>query len=319
LLEVARDEIESYCEYYGLEPRFDRSNLDTTYFRNWLRHEVLPLLATHNPRVKEVLRRSARVIADDYALLRSLLAETWPVLVIEDEPARIVFELEGWRALPPSLQRSTIREAVHRLRHSLRDISFLHVENAMRVARNGETGDRSSLPGGLMLSVAYDRLLIGEIPALPRSPDWPMLPATSQSLSVRVPGRTELPGSEWVLEAELLEANHLPVAWKCKPVPWAEVLDAQSAGRNLWLRTRAPGDRFHPLGMQGHTVKLGDFLTNQKVPRHLRDRLPLLVREREIVWVCGLRLDERFRVRDQTTQVLVLAFRRASESSSWGV
>jgi tRNA(Ile)-lysidine synthase len=66
-------------------------------------------------------------------------------------------------------------------------------------------------------------------------------------------------------------------------------------------------------------VKLGDFLTNQKVPRHLRDRLPLLVREREIVWVCGLRLDERFRVRDQTTQVLVLAFRRASESSSWGV
>ena len=315
LLEVTREQIESYCEHYGLEARFDRSNLDTTYFRNWLRHEVLPLLATHNPNVKEVLRRSAQVIADDYALLRSLLAESWPGLVLEDAPERIVFDLERWRALPTSLQRSTIREAVHRLRYSLRDISFLHVENAMRVARNGATGDRSTLPDGLMLAVAYDRMLIGEAPVLPRTPDWPLLPAGSQGLAVRVPGRTELPGSEWVLETQLLEATHLSAAWASNPVPWTEVLDAELAGRDLWLRTRAPGDQFHPLGMQGHTVKLGDFLTNEKVPRHVRDCLPLLVREQAIVWVCGLRLDERFRVRDQTTQVLALAFLRRPEPS----
>lgn len=315
LLEVTRDEIEAYCGYYGLKPCFDRSNLDRTYFRNWLRHEVLPLLATHNPNIREVLRRSARVIADDYALLRSLLDETWPRLALEDEPDRIAFRLEEWRALPASLQRSTIREAVHRLRRSLRDISFLHVENAVHVARHGATGNHSTLPGGLMLAVTYDRLVIGEAPALPISPDWPLLPAGSQGRAIRIPGRTELPGSEWVLRAELLKADQLPSTWASNPEPWTEVLDAESAGRTLWLRTRMPGDQFQPFGMQGHTMKLGDFLTNQKVPRHLRDCLPLLVREQEIVWVCGLRLDERFRVRDQTTQVLFLAFLRETEAS----
>lgn len=313
LLEVTRHEIEAYCAYYGLEPRFDRSNLDTTYFRNWLRHTVLPLLASHNPNVKEVLRRSAQVVAGDYALLRALLEERWPLLVLEEEPKRIVFDLDAWRALPISLQRSTIREAVHRLRRTLRDISFVHVENAVRVARDGTTGDRSTLPAGLLLSVDYDALVVASGTAPPDLPDWPLLSAGPRSEALRIPGDTRLPGSEWVLQSQLLDASDLPLEWATNTDPWAEVLDAESAGRNLWLRTRAPGDRFQPLGMKGHTVKLGDFLTNQKVPRHLRDRLPLLVRDGEIVWVCGLRLGERFRVHDETDRVLALKFLRRTE------
>ncbi len=155
LLQVTRTEIEDYCDLHGLEPRFDRSNLDTTYFRNWMRHRVLPLLAEHNPNISEVIRRSATVIADDYALLRSLLEDTWSRVVVEEstliEPSRspgerIVFDLARWRALPIGLQRSTLREAIHRLRRSLRNINFLHVENALLVARDGTTGDQATLP-----------------------------------------------------------------------------------------------------------------------------------------------------------------------------
>jgi tRNA(Ile)-lysidine synthase len=315
LLEVPRHEIQAYCEYYGLEPRFDRSNLDTTYFRNWLRHKVLPLLATHNPNVKEVMRRSAQLIADDYALLRTLLEETWAdVVVKEDEPDRIVFDLDAWRPLPISLQRSTIREAIHRLRRSLRDISFLHVENAVRVACWGATGDRSTLPCGLMLTVGYDTLEVASVAAPLSFPDWPLLPSGSQSQQIHIPGNTPLPGSEWVLEAQLFRADQLPPQWASNPDPWSEVLDAELTGSNLALRTRIPGDKFQPLGMNGHTVKLGDFLTNQKVPRHLRDHLPLLVRSEAIVWACGQRLDERFRIRGQTTQVLAVRFLRRTQA-----
>lgn len=309
LLDVTRSEIEAYCRYHGLEPRFDRSNLDTTYFRNWLRHEILPLLATHNPNVKEVLRRSAHVIADDYELLRALLRQTWPALVVEEQTDRIVFHLGAWRALPKSLQRSTIREAVHRLRRSLRDITFLHVENAVRVACHGTTGDRSTLPRGLMLTLDYDRLIIAPAGASRWFPNWPLLPQDFQSQPIRIPGCTRLPESEWVLEAKLLEVSEVSSRWAKTPEPWSEFLDAESTGPSLRLRTRLPGDHFQPLGMKGHTVKLADFLTNQKVPRHVRDRLPLLVRNTEIVWVCGQRLDERFRVRDDTSRVLALRFR----------
>jgi tRNA(Ile)-lysidine synthase len=79
-------------------------------------------------------------------------------------------------------------------------------------------------------------------------------------------------------------------------------------GGDLALRTRRPGDRFQPLGLDGHTAKLADFLTNQKVPRAARDRLPLLVGEWGIAWVCGQRVDERAQVESGTKRVLVLRF-----------
>jgi tRNA(Ile)-lysidine synthase len=348
LLGVTRADIEAYCAFHGLEPRFDRSNLDTTYFRNWLRHEVLPLLAQHNPNIREVIRRSARVMAGDYALLRSLLEETWPRVVLEeaapppthtafvlsdaegpilsnaeaggiegDRPqraGRIVFDLAAWRALPTTLQRSTLREAIHRLRRSLRNINFLHVENALGVARDGTTGDQSTLPQGLMLTVGYDRFAVAEAAAASAGadplPDWPLLPPEAAPLPVTLPGDTPLPGAEWVLRAEVRDRADLPPGWEANADPWQAFLDAQVVGGSPLLRTRRPGDRFQPLGMDGHTAKLADFLTNQKVPRAIRDRLPLLVGEVGILWVCGWRVAERARVQNVTAQVAVLRFVR---------
>jgi len=308
LLQVPRSEIEAYCAFHGLEPRFDRSNLDTTYFRNWLRHEVLPLLASHNPNLREVIRRSARVLADDYALLRSLLLETWPRVAREETPERIVLDLERWRALPTSLQRSTVREAVQRLRRSLRDISFVHVENAVAVARDGTTGSQSTLPQGLTLTLEYDQLVLASEGAAPVPPDWPLLAAGCSTVPVGVPGMTPLPESVWQLEISAVSREGLPCDWKSNSDPWRAFLDAGVVGSRLWMRTRQPGDRFHPLGMGGRTVKLSDFLTNRKVPRNLRDRLPLLVGESGIVWVCGHRVDERARIRESTKEALLLRF-----------
>lgn len=345
LLDVTRAEILAYCNERGLASRFDRSNLDTTYFRNWLRHRVLPLLASHNPNVRQVIRRSARVIADDYALLRSLLAETWPQVVIEDttpappllagdglpdwfwpdgdvpdEPggaevvsfldARIVFDLGAWRALPTGLQRSTLREAIHRLRQSLRNINFVHVERALEVARDGTTGNRATLPGGLMLEVGYDRFAVADAAAAEPWPDEPYLPAGGDPLVLVVPGDTALAGSVWTLGAEIVDRQALPAGWQDNADPWRAFLDADAVGARPELRTRRPGDRFQPMGLGGHSSNLADFFTNQKVPRHLRDRWPLLVDEGGILWVCGRRLDERAQVRRETQRVLLLRFEK---------
>jgi tRNA(Ile)-lysidine synthase len=338
LLEIPRADVEDYCAFYGLQPRFDRSNLDTTYFRNWLRHEVLPLLARHNPNIREVVRRSAQVITDDYALLRSLLEESWTRVILEDSsslPAvqgggdgqavcrdeigtRIVFDLAVWRALPTSLQRSTLREAIHRLRRSLRNINFVHVENALLVARDGTTGDQATLPQGLMLTVGYDRFTVADGEASAPLPGWPLLAPGRQPMPVRVPGTTLLVGSDWKLEVDWVARVDLPEGWQTNTDPWRAFLDADAVGNELWLRTRCAGDRFQPLGMGGRSAKLADFLTNQKVPRHLRDRLPLLVGEEGIVWVCGQRVGEGARVGEATERVLVLHFRSEQAAARAG-
>jgi tRNA(Ile)-lysidine synthase len=310
LLEVPRAEIEAYCDEHGLEPRFDRSNLDTTYFRNWLRLQVIPLLEKHNPHLRAVLGRTARVLAGDYALLRDLLEDTWPRIVRQEGDQEILIDLAAWRALPTGLQRSTLREAIHRLRRSLRNINFVHVEDALQVARAGTTGDRATLPQGLMLTVGYERLHIANEARLWPLPDWPLMPSDSVPLVVAVPGRTPLPGSAWVLEVALLPRAQLPAGWQENTDPWRAHVDAGVVVAPLWLRTRQPGDRFRPLGMGGQGAKLADFLTNQKVPRAARDRLPLLVTAWGIAWVPGVRLDERARVGESTSEILSLRFRR---------
>jgi tRNA(Ile)-lysidine synthase len=320
LLTIPRADIVAYCEYYGLEPRFDRSNLDKTYFRNWLRHDVIPLLERHNPNLRQVLRRSAEVIAADCDLLRTILEESWPGVVVEERllpdtavpeagpGERIVLDLAAWRALPASLQRSVLREAVQRLRRTLRDIGFVHIEDAVRVARQGVVGSQATLPRGLMLTVGYERLVLAAADAVPPLPDWPFLPPGTEPIPVQVPGRTLLPRSGWMLEADVLSAEELAAGSEANADPWRAFLDLEAAGVRLWLRARQAGDRFLPLGMEGHSVKLSVMLTNLKVPQAARDRLPLLVTDWGLVWVCGQRLDRRARVRKSTKRVLHLRF-----------
>jgi len=308
LLEIPRSEIERYCADQGLTPRFDRSNLDTTYFRNRLRHELLPLLETYNPNVHIRLCHTAAVIAADYELLTQLREQAWAKVVQEARETAIVFDRPAWRALPVALQRATLRQAAYRLRKSLRDVDFIHVENARQVGLRGETGAQATLPMGLALTVGYDTLTMGDAGDAGPPPDEPLL-WDAEPLPVQVPGTTPLPRSEWVLYAEVLEewdAHQITV----NPDPWTAYFDADTLASPLALRSRRRGDRFQPQGMRGHSVKLSAFMTNLKIPRAWRDHVPLLTAGDEIAWVCGWRIGEGVTVGSGTRRVARLRFAR---------
>jgi tRNA(Ile)-lysidine synthetase-like protein len=308
LLEVPRADIEHYCADHGLSPRFDRSNLDTTYFRNRLRHELLPLLEAHHPNVRARLCHTAAVIAADYELLVHLQEQAWADVAREVGETAIVFDRSAWRTLPVALQRAILRRAVYGLRRSLRDVDFVHVEDARRVGLGGETGAQATLPGGLALVVGYSTLTVGEAGDAGPPPDEPLL-WRDDPLPVKVPGATELPDSPWVLQAEVM------ASWNVQQIaanadPWVAYLDVDALANPLALRPRRRGDRFRPQGMEGHHVRLSDFIINQRVPRAWRDRVPLLMAGDEIVWVCGLRVGEGSAVGAETRQVVRLWFER---------
>jgi len=314
LIDVPRFAIEQYCVGQKLQPRFDRSNLDTTYFRNRLRHELLPLLETYNPRVRQRLRHTAAVIAADYDLLMQLQADAWSRVVQTDRGDAIELDLQAWRQLPVSLQRSILRRAVYRLRQTLRDVDFVHVENARLVALHGKTGDQATLPKGLMLTVGYATVTLADEGREAGAPDEPLL-ARSDSILVRLPGVTELPGSPWVLKAEVLP--QVDGGLVCPRVSkWIAVLDVDALGTPLELRPRRPGDRFSPQGMGGHSVKVSDFLVNIKVPRAWRSAVPLLVSAGQIAWICGRRVGEQFAVRETTRRVARFSFQRIDDSDA---
>ncbi len=306
LLEISRASIEAYCTRQNLAPRVDRSNLDTTYFRNRLRHELLPLLEKYNPNVRDRLRHTASVVAADYELLTQLRERAWANVVREERETTIIFDQDVWRALPVALQRATLRRAAYRLRRTLRDVNFVHVEHARQVGLRGETGDQATLPMGLALTVSYDTLTVGDAGDAGPPPDEPLLWG-EEPLPVQSPGATPLPQSQWTLHVKNLREWDLTQI-TANTDPWTAYLDADALVGPLALRSRRRGDRFRPQGMGGHSVKLSAFLINLKVPRVWRDHVPLLVAGNEIAWVCGQRIGEDAVIRPKTQQVARLRF-----------
>ncbi len=306
LLETPRAEIEAYCQEHGLTPRFDHSNLDTTYYRNRLRHELIPYLESYNPNIREVLRRSAQVIGDDYDFLQARLERVWPAVVSSESEEAITFDLARWRALPTSQQRSILREAVHCLRRSLRNINWIHIENALSALRAKPAGTQVTLPQGLMLSIGYRDFTVADEGYVPQV-DWPLL--LVESLPVTVPGVTQLPDSGWYFEAAIIERNEFGQTHLDNPNPWQAFLDYESTGPELVLRQRRSGDRFQPLGLGGHEKSLHTFMIDVKIPRYLRDFIPIVASPQHIVWVTGWRVDERVKIAESTERILHLAFR----------
>jgi tRNA(Ile)-lysidine synthase len=317
LLDVARDDVEAYCLEKGLTPRFDKSNLDTTFFRNRIRREVIPFLEQLNPNLREILRHSALTLADDYDYLRAASESAFSQVALHErgeadsgELRSLVFDREKWRELPVSLQRATLREGVRRLRRGMRDISWVHIEDARRVALDKGAGSEATLPQGLALIVGYDELILGETVTLP---DIPLLHV--EVLELRIGSTLALPGSEWQVWMDEAEEFNLTKeqteSSKSDEQRWFALFDADQVGERVILRTRRPGERFEPTGLGGRHKSLHEFMIDEKIPRHVRDLLPILADDERILWVCGYKADERSKLTDHTKRYLSVRFRKS--------
>jgi tRNA(Ile)-lysidine synthase len=149
---------------------------------------------------------------------------------------------------------------------------------------------------GLALEREYDRFLIGSIAA-----EEPF------SRVLAVPGLTAVP--ELGMEVELTVTDGTEPDKDAENYLWQANFDYDKIGPHLTLRNRRPGDRFCPSGMGGRHKKLQDYLVDGKVPRLQRDRVPLLCAGKNILWLVGLRTDERFLAAPETKRMVTVTVR----------
>ena len=324
LLPLSRRETADYCHSHKLMPRVDASNLSLSPLRNRIRHQLLPLLESYNPRVAEALLRTARIAGDDLAFMDKEMDRLWSKIV-QKQGNTITLDKEGFLELPPALKRHLLRRAIEDLLGNIKDIEMRHIEEIMD-ALTKPAGKRLSLPGGLIFSIEYDKYLIGSDQAA-LSP-FPVLDA---EFPLKLPGQTLLPG--WRIEATIIspsvvkgkpEGANAP-SETITPLPlikgkgikgiglrnnlFTAYFDLDKTGDKLLVRPRQPGDRFQPLGMN-QPKKLGEFMIDSKIPSAWRQRIPLVCSPQHILWVVGWRIDERVKVTDTTKQILCLKFKR---------
>jgi len=293
LLQISREETADYCHKHKLSPRLDTSNLSLSPLRNRIRHQLLPLLKSYNPRMVEALLRTAQIADDDLAFLDKEGTKLWDKITQEQGDA-IIFDKERFLELPSALKRHLLRAAIEKRLGTLKDIETRHIEEII-AALTKPAGRRSSLPGGLIFSIEYDRYLLA--PGITALSPLPMLEA---EFPLKLPGETFLPG--WHIEATIINREQM-----AEKDNFTAYLDFDKTGDKLTVRSRQPGDRFQPLGMS-QLKKLGEFMIDAKIPHAWRQQVPIVCSQGQILWVVGWRVDDRVKVTQETKQVLRLKF-----------
>ncbi|HEU5347071.1 MAG TPA: tRNA lysidine(34) synthetase TilS [Ktedonobacterales bacterium] len=328
LLGVTHEQTVAYCAAQGWQPREDSSNTDPRFLRNRIRHELLPLLASYNPGIRELLVRNGELLSGDEAYLAAQAQAAWANVAEEMRTGSIRLHREPLQDLPVALRHRIFRIALHRLSGADAQLEARHIAALDQHITDWRTGGRLHLSGEVTARSDYDALVFQKNAASP-----PSIPGMGRSTAsetpphtwrLPVPGVVEMPELGWRIRAWRIEgppgsedAGELPPAPELPSLAFADrsaelgraesrvYLDAAAIGDALTVRTWQRGDRFHPLGLGGQK-KLQDFFSDAKVPRGLRARLPLVFNADHLVWVAGLRLDDRVRLTPTTQAVIAL-------------
>tara|TARA_B100000315_G_scaffold41093_1_gene35906 strand:- start:662 stop:2164 length:1503 start_codon:yes stop_codon:yes gene_type:complete len=298
LLQATKAETVGYCQALGLDYREDTGNYLHRFTRNRVRHDLLPLLESeYNPRVRDSLARLARTAALETDYLEEEVSRLWPQVTVQEDGA-VVFRQPALATLHPAIQRLLLRRGYAHLVGDTRRLGERHLTAMAELAGYMAAGRSLDLPGGLKLQSTYGYLRLSRDSGLPCP-----FPGMDGDHYLSLPSggdpRVAAEAGPWLVTFRVGGSPQLPSAEGGDPggiKSWSAWLDRECLGDLVQVRTRLPGDRFQPLGMD-QDKKLQDFFTDARVPGDWRDRVPLLVSSRGIAWVVGYRIAHWARVR----------------------
>ena len=292
LLTTDRREIEAYCEEHELLPRQDHTNQETDYTRNRIRLELIPYLEEHfNENVEDALCRLGMIASESMEVLHHSAEEAAKYLHSDD--AGRIDDRPGLSSLEAGLRHELIRRELKGLGLTM-NVSAVHLQQIDALLQSSAASGSVDLPQGYRLSVAYDCIL------------WQ--PPSAEDAAI---GRiTVHQRARWKGDT-IAVLRRFPEQIRCfdgdKVLAALGRTEGTITAEDLTLRFRTPGDVFRPLGSPGRK-KLQDWFVDRKIPRQVRDTIPLVCIGNEILWVTGQQISENFKVDEQTKQLIFVEF-----------
>ena len=296
LLDIRRRDILAYLEQRQLTYRMDSSNRQPVYLRNRLRQELMPHLKEYSPGLVNVLSRQAEIIRDDHAYLEIMAAEAFHQICVTEDERRLQLDRTGLLALPIAIRRRVVRYGLQQLKGNTHGLRFDVVQRLLGCLEHGQSGWTMNI-NNVDVILEYDRLVFSK--RLSTLPD-DLNPPPFREVGLDIPGEVV-----WPLTGQRMVVSMNHAAEMTRQSHKLEMhLDADTFTPKLLLRSWMPGDVFCPRGFGGKQKKLQDFFSDMKLPRSQRAKVPLLVAPEGILWVGGLREDDRFQVSTTTTSVV---------------
>lgn len=279
LLFATRDMISSYASEHHLTFREDSSNLETKYRRNKIRHDILPVFSQINPGFIETMGQNMKRLEESLSLYSEHVRITRNRL-FKKEKERTSIDIKELRALHP----------LHTWLFEL-----FSPFGFTRSQCEGIEKIMESDPGKRSISTSHqlfkDRHRLILVESAGKTFDRYYLDSPDNLSSLPFP-----------MDVEVLVRSSLG------SIPGDEhiaCLDFDMIDFPLTIRHWLHGDYFYPLGMD-QIKKLSDFFVDQKIPVPEKQRTWILASGRKIVWIMGHRIDNRFRITDTTSTVLML-------------
>jgi tRNA(Ile)-lysidine synthase len=284
LLCVSRAEIADFISTEKIEFREDSSNKDVKYQRNLIRHKIIPLFKELNPSFTDTIINETEIFASANNIYQTELEKIRKAIAVKENEQIVL-------SIPKIL---SLRLTVPLLYDLLKDYDFSYG------VVNDIFNSIKSQPGKIFYSAEY------------------LLLKNRKTLIIEAK-KNATPEEAFSINEECIEIEY-PVRLTFERVKYdisfilprtreSVALDFTKLNFPLVIRRWRMGDYFYPLGMKGHK-KLSDYFTNQKIDLFEKEKIWLLMSGEDIIWIIGWQIDDRYKVTDQTAEILLINFKR---------
>lgn len=339
LLDYTHDQLKDWLKARGLDWHEDATNTDTHYLRAYMRHNVLPLLKARNPMLVQTVCKIADLMTDEDDYLEMKAARKLRQITLRKSESSLVLDALKLSSTDVVIARRVVRIVARQLIPEAW-LEFKHVDAVLEAVAAGV--GVANLPQNLEVRVRLGTVTFsftgaarsavgaaavvagGAAGAAAAGADSGETAGTAPAAAtfgehLAVPGTLELADGR-VLLARILPVEHgfdvvsYATAHSQEWLGESVLLDARACGvdpvhgGSLWVSGPEAGDTMQPLGMHGQSKKISDLLGEAGVPVESRSMMPIVrtnIRG-HVVWVAGIRPDERVKCTQDTKQLLEL-------------
>ncbi len=285
LLDVTREEIEDYLKEHNLSWCEDSTNKLTYYNRNKLRHCVMPLLEEVSNGAQKKIVSAAKLLREDDMYLSQSAVEVMKKCFFGD-----YLLTTPLKETHIAIKRRVIATILEKW--GAKEITVDKIDD-FTLFLSKESGKSFDINSAYFAEKSYDKIYL-----VKRKKEE----KRTQVLDVD----KECSGENWSLKVTISET---PIKKNSNNIA---IFDAKKLSLPLTVRYRQAGDKLSQSGMQG-TKKVSDIFTDEKVEKHLRDLVPIVEKDGEILFVCGLRKSSLYGVGENTKKYLIIQYEKLTE------
>ena len=284
LLCISKKEITSYLVKNGQDWVEDASNQDDTFARNQIRNQVIPRLEVVNDHVVEHIG----LLCEDIEEVTDYLTKQ-----IEDACLRCTrkidhgFEIDCNKLEKENIwiQKQIFKMVLEKTAGKKKDLERRHIEDLIELSRNG-TGKMISLPYRICAEKNYQYIKVYK-----------------QNISDKQKMKGKLLCEEITDLTNIMENDCI------------KIIDYDRIETEIQMRCRKPGD-FFIFDKNNKRKSISRYFIDEKIPRELRDQMPLVADGNHIVWIVGRRVSEYYKITESTKRYLKLEYKEEEMKSN---